>query len=94
MAKRIINNKNIAVIELSIAEARDVNLGPICDHCNDALILSKANVLYVPVLNHLMCKKCYNEWINKPSTRHYPEDEHFEKVHYNYYAEKLNLETI
>ena len=94
MARKYENSKNFAIIELTFNEADNVGFGPICDNCNDILMLSHENVYYISVLNRLFCKNCLEEWINSPYTRRHEEDNHYEKVHYNYYAEKLNLETI
>lgn len=95
MARKVDNDKNIPVIEMSIEEAMNVNIGPICDNCNDPFMISGSNnIYYIPGLNMGFCENCYKEYINKPSTQYYKEDEHYIKVHYNYYAEKLNLETI
>lgn len=94
MAKKYENSKDIAIIELTFDEADKIGFGPICDNCNDILMLSRENVYYIPVLNRLFCKDCLEEWLNRNTTKRYEEDNHYEKVHYNYYAEKLNLETI
>lgn len=94
MARKYENSKNIAVIELTLKEATNVGFGPICDMCNDIILDDDTTRYYIPVLNEVFCKKCYKEWINRPSTKHYEEDNHYEKVNYNYYAEKLNLPTI
>lgn len=94
MAHKCENSKNIAVIELTFDEADKVGFGLICDNCNDIVMLSHENVYYIPVLNRLFCKDCFKEWINSSYTKHHTEDNHYEKVHYNYYAEKLNIPTI
>lgn len=94
MARKYENSKNIAIIELTFKEADNIGFRPICDYCNDILIISNENVYYIPVLNKLFCKDCLEEWLNRNTTKHHKEDSHYEKVHYNYYAEKLNIPTI
>ena len=94
MARKYENSKDIAIIELTLDEASNVGFGPICDKCNDILIMSHKVVYYIPVLNKMFCKNCLEKWLNKDTTRHYSEDNHYEKIHYNYYAEKLNIPTI
>lgn len=94
MAKKYENSKNIAIIEMNLDEASNVGFGPICDYCNDVSLDKNSIRHYIPVLNKVFCKKCYEKWINNPSTKHYEEDIHYEKLHYNYYAEKLNIPTI
>ena len=94
MARKYENSKNIAVIELTLDEASNVGFGPIWDHCNDVSLDKDSIRYFIPVLEHLLCKECYDKWINNPNTIHYDEDNHYEKLHFNYYAEKLNIPTI
>ena len=94
MARKYKNSKDIAVIEMTLDEASNIGFGPICDHCNDVSLDKNSIRYYIPVLNKLFCKECYKEWINNPTTKHYEEDIHYEKLHFNYYAERLNISTI
>jgi hypothetical protein len=94
MARKYENSKDIAVIEMTLDEAINVGFGPICDNCNDIFMNDNEPRYYIPVLNKLFCKECLEEWLNRNTTRRYSEDNHYEKVHYNYYAEKLNLKTL
>ena len=94
MARKYENSKNIAIIEMDLDEALNIGFGPICDNCNDIFMNNGSNRYYIAPMNKLFCKKCVDEWLAKPTTRNYSEDNHYQKVHYNYYAEKLNLPTI
>ena len=94
MARKYENSKNIAIIEMDLKEALDIGFGPICDNCNDVFMNNGSNRYYIASMNKLFCKECVDEWLARPTTRHYEGDNHYEKVHYNYYAEKLNIPTI
>jgi hypothetical protein len=105
MAKKYDNDKGFLVIEMNYEEARDIcgfgityvneDTGVVYDHkllcytCNNSIT---DNVYYVAAINHALCKECCDDFI-KNIDRH-PEDIPYEKRHYNYYAEKLNLEEI
>lgn len=94
MARKYENSKDIAIIEMTLDEAIKIGFGPICDNCNDIFMNDCEPRYYISVLNRLFCKECTDNWLARPSTRSYPGDRHYEKVHYNYYAEKLNIPTI
>lgn len=95
MAKRIKNNKGFYIIEMSIEEATIIcKFGAfgeiICDECNK-LLDKNEKVYYVPVLNHAMCKDCFDDWINY-ATR-YEKDIPYEMRYYNHYANLLELDV-
>lgn len=65
------------------AEIMSIGGFGICDECNEAQL----NGGYlVPVLNHWMCQKCFDEW--KKTANYYPQDAPIEKKNSEYY-EKL-----
>lgn len=92
MAKKYNNDKGFLVIEMSISEATiNCNFGTVCDNCN-GLLTDEEEVYYFAVLNRLFCKECTDDII--VNQKRYKEDIPYEKSHYNYYAEKLNLELV
>lgn len=58
----------------------------ICDECNE---LALAGYL-IPVLNHYMCPRCFEEWVDR--TIYYPEDIHIETQNAKYYESKIPTE--
>lgn len=94
MAKIINHEKGFKIIELSPEEAL-VNAGfgvgfeLVCDQCNEVFFIDDEEPLYyIPVLNMVFCKDCYEEWVNNAT--YYPEDAAYELKRFNYYKELLN----
>lgn len=95
MARKVENDKNIPVIEMSVMEAYHCGIGPLCDNCNELFFMNENTKLYyIPSLNMIHCEDCYNKFINSPLTKHYDEDTIYEKIHFNHYAKQLNLQEI
>lgn len=101
MASLYKNDKNFLIIQMTHLEATvDCGMGIrqsrfiskiICDICNNE-IDEVDDIYYVAVLNRALCKECCDDFI-KGYDKH-PEDEPYEKSHYNYYAKILNLELL
>lgn len=70
----------VSTIELS----RIGGLG-VCDHCGEY----HDKGFLIPVLNHWICEKCFNEW--KQDAVHYPEDDVYEQRAIEYYESKIPL---
>lgn len=97
MARIVKNGKGFKVIALSNEECEKLgwgimmdstpsSYGMICMWC-DNIIMDE--VYYVAVLNDVMDKKCYDEWIS--TATYYPEDKPVEDRNFNYYKNLLNL---
>ena len=89
MAKIIDNPKGFKVIEISRTElvnklAEYGSLG-ICDSCNQ----TDYTGYFVAVLNHWLCPKCYEEWMD--NAIYYPEDAPYEKRTFEQYKKLFNL---
>lgn len=94
MAKKVENDKGFLIIEMDYLEAVKIALfgfdgAIICDQCNDII---NEECYYIAVLNQALCKKCCDDFISK--YKRHDEDIAYEKRHYNFYAEKLELETV
>ena len=105
MAKKYNNDKDFLVIEMSYEEARDIcgfgidfvdketglvyDHKLVCDTCNNSVT---DNVYYVAAINRALCKECCDDIINNQDR--YDEDIPYEVRHYNFYAEKLNLDKV
>lgn len=99
MANRIENNKGFLIIEMTPDEAINIcNFGIydvtdrqiylICDSCNKSLNFEE-RVYYIAVLNQLVDKDCYTDWISH--AKRYNEDIDYEEGLFNKYAAKLAL---
>ena len=90
MARIVDNDKGFKVIALSTEEADNLGWGcsegQICMNCNDII---KDEVYYIAVLNDVMDKDCYENWLKR--AKHYPEDKAFEDKNFNYYIMELGL---
>lgn len=101
MAKKYENPKGFLIIEMTYDEATLLcNFGfelnnddyvVVCDNCNNKFNKDD-KIYYFAVLNRAMCKECCDDIIK--NQERYAEDINYEIKHYNYYAKKLNLETV
>lgn len=97
MAKRYDNDKGFLIIQMELLEALVYcGIGNICDTCNNEIDVFEedgfGDVYYFAAINMALCKHCCDDFIKGMNKS--PEDEAFEKCHYNYYAKKLNLEEV
>lgn len=99
MANIVKNDKGFLVIEMTPDEAINVcNFGVydatdrqvylICDSC-EKLLNFEEHVYYIAVLNHLVDKDCYDDWM--AYAERYNEDIAYEENLFNKYAAKLAL---
>lgn len=101
MAKRYDNSKGFLIIEMDCLDASitcgfGIDTGHlankiVCDNCNNE-IDPFDDCYYIAVINRCVCKDCCEDII-KGLDKH-EEDVLYEITHYNYYADKLNLEKI
>lgn len=69
--------------EVDIIELFSIGGAGICDHCGQ--MHSKGYL--IPVLNHWICKSCFDEW--KKDAKRYPEDDIYEQRSIEYYESKI-----
>ena len=79
MAKDVFNKKGFKVLLVDKQDMDNINSLGICDGCNADI----EEGYYIAVLNHIMCKKCYEEWTDF-ATR-YKEDIPIEEKNYIFY---------
>lgn len=101
MASLYKNNKGFLIIKMDHLEATlDCEFGirisrfkskVLCDTCNNE-IDGMDDIFYVAVINRCLCKECCDDFIKGYNKQ--PEDESYEKSHYNHYAKMLNLEEV
>lgn len=97
MATKVQNEKGFLVIKMSLNEAINT-CGFGYNHGGEAYLLDgntndmiDGDVYYVAVLNEVFGEESYNEWYD--SATFYKEDIPYEKEHFNYYSNKLNLKS-
>lgn len=86
MASIVNNDKGFKVICLSPIEAFKLGWGNICMRCNGKV---HKELYYIAVLNDVMCKYCYKEWLEE--AKHYSEDTPIENRNFEYYKAELML---
>lgn len=72
--------------EVSVAEAFLLGGIGICDGCNEYVLQG----YLVPVLNRLLCKKCFEKW--ESEAVYYPDDIWFEKRKIEYFESVIGLD--
>jgi hypothetical protein len=70
---------------VSLSDLLCIGGAGICDHCGEF----HTHGYLIPVLNHWICKKCFDEW--SADARHYPEDDIYEQRAIEYYESKIPL---
>lgn len=85
MAKVKESTKEFKLIEASRGEMFTLGSYGICDHCNE---ITKDGV-YIAVLNHWTCKRCFEEWHN--SAVNYEEDRDIEERNFAAYKDALGV---
>jgi hypothetical protein len=70
---------------VSYKELTRIGGAGICDHCGE----HHTQGYLVPVLNHWICKACFEEW--KKDARHFPEDDMYEENAIKYYESQIPL---
>lgn len=85
MAKQFKSPQGYAVLKMSLPECISVFKGGagICDNCECAAMEG----YYVPVLNHYLCLKCYQDFTRR--TPYYPEDAYFEGYWLEYVTNRI-----
>lgn len=71
--KRINTEKGFIVYRALAEETARLGGCGVCDHCNEFALSG----YLIPVLNHYLCEKCFDEWIKRST--YYPEDVEIEK---------------
>lgn len=96
MAKRYDNDKGFLIIQLDPLEAMVNRIGDRCDNCNNTIDPFEedgfGDIYYIAAINRAVCKRCCDDFIKNMNRN--SEDIPYEKRHYNYYADKLNLEKV
>ena len=57
----------------------------VCDNCNEQI--SGKTCYYVPVLNRVFCKECFEHW--NATAKHFSDDDSYERVHFEGVKAKL-----
>ena len=62
----------------------------LCDSCNSSI--NKGAYIYVPVLNYILCQKCFDDW--QKNGTWYPEDNNYQNRYALAIANKLGYESL
>ena len=99
--KKIINLplKGIIALLLNDADMRTLKFGishdnkhvfALCDSCNSSI--HKGAYIYVPVLNYILCQKCFDDW--QKNGTWYPEDNNYQNIYALAIANILGYESL
>lgn len=85
MIKKFKSPQGYTVLKMSLFECTSIFKGGagICDNCGRAVLEG----YYVPVLNHYLCPKCYQDFTQR--TPYYPEDAYFESYWLDYVSKRI-----
>lgn len=62
----------------------------LCDTCN--ISIHKGSYIYVPVLNHILCQRCFDDW--QKNGAYYEEDDNYQNKYALYVANKLGYKSL
>ena len=99
--KKIINLplKGSIALLLNDADMRKLGFGishehkhafALCDSCNSSI--HKGSYIYVPVLNHILCQRCFNDW--QKNGEWYEEDSNHQNRYSIAVANKLGYKSL
>ena len=99
--KKIINLplKGSIALLLDDADMRKLKFGishdnkhvfALCDTCN--ISIHKSAYIYVPVLNRILCQRCFDDW--QKNGKWYEEDENYQYTHALNVANKLGYKFL
>ena len=99
--KKIINLplKGSIALLLNDADMRKLGFGiahdkkhvfALCDSCNSSI--NKGSYIYVPVLNHILCQRCFDDW--QKNGKWYAEDDNYQYTHALNVANKLGYKSL
>ena len=99
--KKIINLplKGSIALLLNDADMRTLKFGishehkhvfALCDSCNATI--HKGSYIYVPVLNHILCQRCFDDW--QKNGKWYLEDINYQNIYAFAIANKLGYESL
>lgn len=85
MVKQFKSPQGYDVLKMSLFECTSIFQGGtgICDNCGQATMEG----YYVPVLNHYICRKCYQDFTQRPP--YYQEDAYFESYWLDYVTKRI-----
>lgn len=84
--KKFVLKNGLTYYEVSLHDLLRIGGAGICDHCGEFHTIG----YLIPVLNHWICKACFDEW--KKDAKRYPEDDIYEQETIKYYESKIPLE--
>lgn len=84
----LLNNTDISILGFGILQ-NDKHIA-VCDSC--AATINKGSYIYVPVLNHILCQRCFNDW--QKNGEWYEEDNNHQNRYALAVANKLGYKSL
>ena len=88
MALLIRTTKKWLAVKISLEEISKAFPGSLflCDHTNNPIL---GESYYIPVLNHILCKEAYEEWLS--TTKYYASNVPYETKNLKYLKTKIKV---
>ena len=84
----LLNDTDISILGFGISQS-DKRI-VVCDSC--AAIINKGSYIYVPVMNHILCQRCFNDW--QKNGEWYEEDNNHQNRYALVVANKLGYKSL
>ena len=85
----LLNNADMRTLKFGISHDNK-HVFALCDSCNSSIY--KGSYIYVPVLNHILCQRCFNDW--QKNGEWYEEDNNHQNRYALAIANKLGYESL
>ena len=84
----LLNNTDISILGFGILQ-NDKHIA-VCDSC--AATINKGSYIYVPVLNRILCQRCFDDW--QKNGTWYEEDKNYQNRYAIAVANKLGYKSL
>ena len=85
----LLNNADMRILKFGISHDNK-HVFALCDTCN--ISIHKGAYIYVPVLNRILCQRCFDDW--QKNGKLYGEDENYQYTHALNVANKLGYKFL
>lgn len=85
----LLNDVDMRILKFGISHEHK-NVFALCDSCNSSI--HKGSYIYVPVLNHILCQRCFDDW--QKNGEWYEEDKNYQYTHALNVANKLGYKFL
>lgn len=85
----LLDNTDMRKLRFGIGNNKN-HVVALCDACMNQI--DKGSYIYVPVMNHILCQKCFEDW--QKNGTWYPEDKNYQYTHALNIANKLGYKFL